>query len=94
MMNRLYNGLEVNETNVVAMMLTLNANRPDSDMTDSEEAIVRKVARGGYDGAEEDMEYLIDTLNAKTVSGFEYPEANCQIVYDILNTGSWYYQEA
>ena len=89
-MNKLYNGLEVNFENVLAMMLSVDESPEQSDMTYYQEAVCKKVAAGGYEGAQEDLESLVDELNTYS---FYNEFANNQAVYDILSAPDcWNYQ--
>lgn len=90
-MNKLFNGNEVNEINVMEM-LKENESNP-SDMTQDEVKLIKKVASQNYEGADEDLSYLIEELQTKNSIGYLYPDANWQTVYDILSKGSWYYQK-
>lgn len=90
-MNTLYNGKDATEENVLEMMQGVDLEEIYDDMTEEEKAVIRKVAAQEYDGAEEDLEYLVEMLNSKCKYGWNYCQANLRTVYDILSKGDWYY---
>lgn len=92
-MNMLYNGKCVNEENVLEMLKGVDDECLYDDMTEAEKTLIRKVAAQEYDGAEEDLEYLVESLNSKCKYGWNYCQANLQTVYDILSQGNWYYMQ-
>lgn len=88
---KLYNGKKVTTENVLNMLR--EEDTEGGDMTDDEVAVIKRVSRQDYEGAEEDLQYLTEKLQEETKIGYLYPSANWQTVYDILSQGNWYYQE-
>lgn len=85
MMGTLYNGKEATKGNVLELLQSSSLNEWN-DMTEEEENIIRMVALQDYDGAEDDLEYLVDRLQEKT-------DSNWQTCFDILTYGDWYYMK-
>lgn len=93
---KLYNGQEATKENVLAMLR--EPEQGQDDMTDTEKTVIKKVAGQNYEGAEEDLNCLVEKLNAVHGAGEMknmpfYPQANWQTVYDILNEGYWNYMD-
>lgn len=60
----------------------------NSDLHRSTEEALEKIYFGGYEGREEDIFYILDKLNSKSVCGsYLYPDANLQDVEIIISTG-------
>ena len=92
-MNTLYNGKNVTNENVLEMLKGVDDECLYDDMTETEKAVIRKVASQEYDEAEEDLKYLVEILNSRYKYGWNYCQANLQTVYDILSQGNWYYMQ-
>lgn len=91
--NTLYNGKDATEENVLEMMQGVGLGEIHDDMTEKEKAVIRKVAAQDYEGAWDDLDYLVDELNSRCKYGWNHCQANLQTVYDILSKGDWHYME-
>lgn len=88
------NNEEVTKENVLELLKTTTSHSPESQMTEEECLTLRLIGRQDYEGAEEDLQELVDTLQTKNFMGlWNYLEANCQTFHDIVSKGSWYYME-
>lgn len=92
--NVFYNGKEISKKNFLAMIQEcMEEGWKNSDLHRETEMALEKIYHGGYEGAEEDVQYILDKLNAKSVYGYFYPKANLQDVEVIISEGSWFFQE-
>lgn len=93
-MNTFYNGKEISKKNLLTMIQEcMEEGWKNSDLQRSTEKALEKIYRGGYDGVDEDIEYILDELNSKSRWGYSHPDANLQDVEIIISEGSWYFQE-
>lgn len=94
-MNTFYNGKEISKKNFLVMIKEcMEEGWKNSDLQRSTEEALEKIYRGGYDGVDEDIFYILDKLNSKSVyGGYFYPNANLQDVETIISEGSWFFQE-
>lgn len=95
-MNTFYNGLKITKGNLLAMIKEcMEEGWKNSSLHKSTEEALEKIYHGGYEGREEDIEYILDKLNSKPAygGGYFYPNANLQDVETIISTGQWYFQE-
>lgn len=90
----LFNDKEVTKENVLELLKTIDSHSPGSQMTEEECLTLRLIGGQDYEGAEEDLDYLVDTLQTKNFMGlWNYIDANCLTFYDIVSEGNWYYME-
>lgn len=93
-MNTFYNGKQITKENLLAMIREcIEEGWENSDLHKSTEGALEKIYFGGYEGREEDIEYILDKLNSKSLYGYSYPNPNLQDVEIIISTGQWYFQE-
>lgn len=95
-MNVFYNGKPVTKQNLLDMIREcIEEGWKGSDLHRSTEIALEKIYHGGYDGREEDIEYILYKLNNKPAygNGYFYPRANLQDVESIISVGSWYFQK-
>lgn len=95
MKNTFYNGKEITKENLFAMIKEcMEEGWKNSSLHRSTEISLEKIYRGGYEGAEEDVECILDKLNSKLLyGGYLYPNANLQDVETIISTGQWFFQQ-
>lgn len=93
-MNIFYNGKPITKENLLAIIKEcMEEGWKNSDLHKSTEEALEKIYRGGYEGREEDIFYILDKLNSKSIyGGYFYPNANLQDVETIISAGSWYFQ--
>ena len=93
-MNTFYNGKEITKENLLSMIKEcMEEGWKNSDLHRETEEALEKIYFGEYEGAEEDIEYILDKLNSKLAyGGYLYPNANLQDVETIISTGQWYFQ--
>ena len=93
MKNTFYNGKEISKENLLSMIKEcMEEGWKNSSLHRGTEIALEKIYHGGYEGAEEDIQYILDKLNAKTFyGGYFYPKANLQDVESIISVGSWYF---
>lgn len=82
MLGRLYNGEEVSIESVRGMVLLSRNTELFNDMTNYQIDIVEYVVLGNYLGQEEDLEFLIQSLESKY-------ESNMLTIYYVLTDGEW-----
>ena len=94
-MNTFYNGKPITKENLISMIKeSMEEGWKNSDLHKSTEEALEKIYHGGYEGREEDIEYILYRLNSKSpYGGYFYPKANLQDVETIISTGQWYFQE-
>lgn len=95
-MNTFYNGLQITKENLLSMIKEcMEEGWKNSNLHKSTEEVLEKIYFREYEGAEEDIEYILDKLNSKPAygDGYFYPKANLQDVENIISVGSWYFQE-
>lgn len=94
-MNVFYNGKPVTKQNLLDLIKEcMEAGWKGSDLHRSTEIALEKIYHGEYEGAEEDIEYILYRLNSKSpYGGYFYPKANLQDVEKIISIGGWYFQE-
>ena len=94
-MNKFYNGKPITKENLLSMIKeSMEEGWKNSDLHRSTEKTLEKIYHGEYEGAEEDVQYILDKLNSKSVCGsYLYPDANLQDVEIIISAGQWYFQE-
>lgn len=91
-MNTFHNGKEITKENFLDMIREcIEQDWEDSYLYTRTEEILEKIYRG-YDGVDEDIEYILDELHSKTKWGYLYPNANLQDVENIISEGQWYFQ--
>ena len=95
-MNTFYNGKEITKENLLAMIREcMEEGWKNSDLHRETEEALEKIYHGEYEGAEEDIECILEKLNEKNRWGYLYPNANLQYVEIILlqGRGEWFYKE-
>lgn len=94
-MNTFYNGNPIKKENLLSMIKeSMEEGWKNSDLHRETEIALEKIYHG-YNGVDEDVEYILDKLNSKPAygGGYFYPRANLQDVESIISVGSWYFQE-
>ena len=93
-MNTFYNGKEITKENFLTMIKEcIEEGWKNSDLYRETEKALEKIYYGGYEGREEDIEYILDKLQTKSKRGYKYPRANLQDVELIISEGNWYFQK-
>ncbi len=94
-MNTFYNGKQITRENLLGMIQEcMEEGWKNSDLHRETEEVLEKIYGGRYEGREEDIFYILDRLNSKSVyGGHFYPNANLQDVENIISEGDWYFQE-
>lgn len=94
-MNTFYNGKPVTKQNLLDMIREcIETGWKGSNLHTSTEKMLEKIYHGGYEGAEEDVQYILDKLNSKSpYGGYFYTKPNLQDVEKIISIGNWYFQE-
>lgn len=95
-MNAFYNGKKITRENLLGMIREcMEAGWKGSDLHRSTETALEKIYYGGYEGWEEDIECIIERLNAKPAygNGYFYPKPNLLDVESIISGDGWFFQE-
>lgn len=92
-MNAFYNEKKITRENLLGMIREcMEAGWENSSLHRRTEEVLEKIYHG-YDGVEEDVEYILYKLNSKSVDGgYFYPRPNLQDVETIISTGQWFFQ--
>lgn len=93
-MNTFYNGKQITKENFLALIKEcMEDGWKNSDLFRTTEEALEKIYYGGYEGVDEDIQYIINELNSKSSWGYLHPRANLQDVEIIISKGKWYFQE-
>ena len=93
-MNTFYNGLQITKENLLSLIKEcMEEGWQNSHLQRSTEEVLEKIYLGGYEGREDDIQFILNELNSKTKWGYLYPNANLQDVEIIISEGNWYFQE-
>ena len=93
-MNTFYNGKQITKENLLTIIKEcIEEGWKNSHLHASTQEILEKIYYGEYEGREEDILYILNELNSKSLYGYFYPHANLQDVEIIISEGSWYFQE-
>lgn len=86
-MNTFYNGLQITKENLLSLIKEcMEEGWQNSHLQRSTEEVLEKIYLGGYEGREEDIQFILDELKSKTKWGYLYPKANLQDVEIIINS--------
>ena len=90
--NSFYNGKEITKKNFLTIIQKcMEEGWRNSHLQKSTEEGLEKIYHGGYEGREEDIEFIIEELNSKLTSGYKHPDANLQNVESIILEGNWFF---
>lgn len=95
-MNTFYNGLPITKENLLSLIKEcMEAGWEGSSLHRSTEIALEKMYYGGYEGWEEDIEYILYKLNSKPAygNGYFYPKPNLLDVESIISGEGWFFQE-
>lgn len=93
-MNTFYNDKQITKENLLTMIKEcIEEDWKSSHLHRSTEEALEKIYYGKYDGVDEDIKYILDELNSKSLYGYFYPHANLQDVEIIISKGKWYFQD-
>ena len=93
-MNTFYNGKEITKENLLSMIKEcMEQDWEDSYLRGSTELTLIKIYYGGYEGVDEDIQFILEELQRKTKWGYLYPDANLQDIEIIISEGQWYFQD-